>query len=152
MDQFEELLQGGVESTNKSLRGNPQKLLQAFPASRYHVGPSHPEMVTNFKLLLWCHSKVALHCRVYFALWVKLCWKVVIGGFIKMIPSGPIFPNLNYFRQNIWRLSSVQFHFWHIFGTSWTQPTAAEGFTIESVSIQAGCRKDVNEVLRTSWM
>ena len=86
------------------------------------------------------------------ALWVKLCWRVVIGGFTKMIPSGPIFRNLNYFRQNIWRLSSVQFHFWYIFGTSWTQPTTAEAFTIESVSIQAGCRKDVNEVLRTSWM
>ena len=63
-----------------------------------------------------------------------------------MIPTGPIFLNLNYFRQNIWRLSSVQFHFWYIFRTSWTQLTAAEGFTIESVSIQAGCRKDVNEI------
>ena len=50
------------------------------------------------------------------ALWVKLCWKVVIGKFTKMIPSGPIFLNLNYFRQNIWRLSSVQFHFWYILG------------------------------------
>ena len=86
------------------------------------------------------------------ALWVKLCWRVVIGGFTKMIPSGSIFLNLNYFIKNVWRSSSVQFHFWHIFGTSWTQPTAAEGFTIESVTVQAGCRKDVNEVLRTSWM
>ena len=86
------------------------------------------------------------------ALWVKLCWKVVIGGFTKMIPSGPIFLNLNYFRHNIWRLSSVQFHFWYIFGTSWSQLTAEEGFTMESVSIQTGCRKDVNEILRTSWM
>ena len=50
------------------------------------------------------------------ALWVKLCWKVVIGGFAKMISSGPIFFNLIYFRQNIWRLSSVQFHFWFMLG------------------------------------
>ena len=96
------------------------------------------------------HHHRPAFCHI--ALWVKLCWNVVIGGFTKMIPTGPIFLNLNYFRQNIWRFSSVQFHFWHIFGTSWTQPTAAEGFTIESVTIQVGCRKDVNEVLRTSWM
>ena len=86
------------------------------------------------------------------ALWVKPCWKVEIEEFSKMFPSGPIFMNLNYFRQNIWRLSSVQFHFWCIFGTSWTHLTAEEEFTIESVSIQAGCWKDMNEILRTSWM
>ena len=86
------------------------------------------------------------------ALWVKPCWKVELEEFTKIFLSGPIFMNLNYFRQNIWRLSSVQFHFWYVFGTSRTQPTAEEGFRIESVSIQAGCRKDVNEMLRTSWM
>ena len=86
---------------------------------------------------LWCTN----------ALWVKLCWKVVIGDFTKMISSGPIFLNLNYFRQNIWRLSSVQFLFWYIYlGTSWIQSTAEEGFTIGPVSIQAGCRKDVNKI------
>ena len=102
------------------------------------------------KILHLVTSKYLFISWFYNTLWVKLCWKVVIGGFTKMISLGPIFLNLK--RQIIWRSSSVQFHFWHIFGTSWTQPTAAEAFTIESVSIQAGCRKDVNEVLRTSWM
>ena len=50
------------------------------------------------------------------ALWVKPCWKVEIGEFTKMSPSGPIFMNLNYFRHNIWRFSSVQFHFWYMWG------------------------------------
>ena len=54
--------------------------------------------------------------HVTIALWVKPCWKVEIGEFTKMFPSGPIFMNLNYFRQNIWRFSTVQFHFWYILG------------------------------------
>ena len=37
-------------------------------------------------------------------------------------------------------------------GTCWTQPTAEEGCTTESVVIQVGCRKDVNESFRTSGM
>ena len=57
-----------------------------------------------------------------------------------MFPPGPIFMNPNY------RILEVQFHFWYILGTSWTQPTAEEGFTLESVSIQADCMKDVNAI------
>ena len=45
-----------------------------------------------------------------------------------MIPSGPIFRNLNYFRQNIWRLYSFQLRdddIWIVTfpkaGTTWTQ-------------------------------
>ena len=41
------------------------------------------------------------------ALWVNFCLKVEIEEFARMFPSGPIFMNLNYFRQNIWTLSSV---------------------------------------------
>ena len=44
---------------------------------------------------------------VYIALWVNSCLKVEIEEFARMFPSGPIFMNLNYFRQNIWTLSSV---------------------------------------------
>ena len=33
-----------------------------------------------------------------------------------MLSSAPIFLTSHYFRQNIWRLSSVQFHFLYIFG------------------------------------
>ena len=104
------------------------------------VAPPSPQ-------ILWQYDE-----NVVIALWVKPCWKMEIEEFTKFFPSGPTFMNLNYFRQNIWRLSSVQFHFWCIFGTSWTHLTAEEEFTIESVSIQAGCWKDMNEILRTSWM
>ena len=63
----------------------------------------------------WISTLLSTNIRHYpNALWVKLCWKVVIGEFTRMFPSGPIFMNLNYFRQNIWRLSSVQFHFWFV--------------------------------------
>ena len=123
-------------------------------------------VVRVWKQQFWQHGAVIwTPARVQFcpvngvtanALWVKHCWKVEIEELTKMFPSGPIFMNLNYFRQNIWRLSSVQFHFWYIFGTSWTQPTAGEGFTIESVSIQAGCwriwinfRDELNTSLKT---
>ena len=54
--------------------------------------------------------------RASTALWVKPCLKVEIEEFTKKIPSGPIFMNLNYFRHNIWRFSSIQFHFWYILG------------------------------------
>ena len=62
----------------------------------------------------------------------------------------PHFSESQYFRQNIYPLSSFTFDL--CLGTSWTQPTAEEEFTIESVSIYAGGRKDMNEIFRTSWM
>ena len=41
-------------------------------------------------------------------------------------------------------LSSFTFDIY--LGTSWIQPTVEERFTIESISIQASCRKDVNRI------
>ena len=37
-----------------------------------------------------------------------------------MLPSGPIFPVYNFFRQNIWHSIFDQFHFHHIFGDEMT--------------------------------
>ena len=87
------------------------------------------EGIDSKNLVLWEKKRRAGERRSN-ALWVKPCWKVEIEEISKMFPSGPIFTNLNHFRQNIWRLSSVQFHFWYLFRTSWTQPTAEEGITI----------------------
>ena len=73
--------------------------------------------------------------------------KLEIRDSCQISTAAAIFFHYNYFRQTIWRLASVQFHFWYIYlGTSWTQPTAEEGFTIESVSIQPGCRKNVTKI------
>ena len=56
--------------------------------------------------------------------------------------------NLNYFMKIFGGcpLSSCMFDIY--LGTSLTQPTAEERFTIESVSIQADCWKDVNKILK----
>ena len=43
-----------------------------------------------------------------------------------------------------WPFSSFIFDIY--LGTSWTQPTTVEWFTIESISIQVGCREGVNEI------
>ena len=37
-----------------------------------------------------------------------------------MLPSVPIFPVYNFFRQNIWHSIFDQFHFHHIFGDEMT--------------------------------
>ena len=112
---------------------------------------SNDDMLSTIKLCCrwkWFSQAMEVFPRSYFlngkttcwiALWVKPCWKVDIEEFSNMFPSGPIFMYPIYFRQNIWRFSSVQFHFCYIFGTSWTQPNAEERLTIELVSIQAGC-------------
>ena len=101
-----------------------------FPISHFRFAHSQTNELTKGQI--WGRNSWSWENHIQIqasnALWVKLCWKVVLGGFTKMIPSGPIFLNLNYFRKNIWRLSSVQFHFWYIFGTSWTQPKAAEAW------------------------
>ena len=61
--------------------------------------------------------------------------------------TAAIFFHYNYFRQTIWRLASFSSFTFDIYlGTSWTQPTAEEGFTTESVSIQPGCRNDVTKI------
>ena len=39
-----------------------------------------------------------------------------IGDSSQIYTTAPIFFHYNYFRQTIWRLASVQFHFWYIFG------------------------------------
>ena len=99
-----------------------------------------------------CHTVTRMRGGKATALWVKLCWKVVIGEFTKMIPSAP-FLSISIVSDKIFGdcpLSSFTFDIY--LGTSWTQLTAEEGFTIESVSIQADCWKDVVEIFRTSWM
>ena len=53
--------------------------------------------------------------------------------------------------RNIWRLPAAQFHFWYIFGYELNTETADGGFAIGSVSIETGCRKDVNKIVGTSW-
>ena len=77
--------------------------------------------------------------------------KMEISDSSQISTTAPILSGYNYFRKDIWRLASVQFNFWYIFGTSWSQSTADGWFTISSVSIQAGCREDVNKILGTSW-
>ena len=71
------------------------------------------------------------------ALWDKPCWKVEIWGTFQDVSFRPHFYESQLFQTNNLRLSSVQFHSWNIFRTSWTQPTTEEEFAIESVSIAA---------------
>ena len=42
--------------------------------------------------------------------------KMEIGDSRQISTTAPIFSRYNYFRQTIWRLASVQFYFWCIFG------------------------------------
>ena len=77
-------------------------------------------------------------------------WKLEIQ--VRFPLQHPFFPGIFISDKLIvdWPLPSFTFDIY--LRTSWTQPTAEEEFKIELVSIQAGCRKDVNEILRTSWM
>ena len=72
--------------------------------------------------------------------------KMEIGDSSQISTTAAIFSQYDYFRQTIWRLASVLFTFDIYLGTSRTQPTAEEGFTIESVSIQPGCRNNVTKL------
>ena len=47
-------------------------------------------------------------------------WKAALRNFGWMLPSVPISPVYNFFRQNIWHLIYDQFHFHHIFGDDTT--------------------------------
>ena len=42
--------------------------------------------------------------------------KMEIGDSSQIFTTAAIFFQYDYFRQTIWRLASVQFHFWYIFG------------------------------------
>ena len=56
------------------------------------------------------------HICLYSALCVYPHWKAALRNFGQMLPSVPIFPVYNFFRQNIWHSIFDQFHFHHIFG------------------------------------
>ena len=78
----------------------------------------------------WLHSFTFCHCGfsnvssiclpVGMQRHIALCgyplYKAALRKFSKMLSSAPIFLTSHYFRQNIWRLSSLQFHFLYIFG------------------------------------
>ena len=78
------------------------KLQNIFVAYTLHKNPVNTccFTISAWRTLLPCYPWTLYHGAVptVTALWVKLCWKVEIGEFTKMIPSCPIFLNLNYFR------------------------------------------------------
>ena len=69
-----------------------------------------------------------------------------------MLPSVPIFPVYNFFRQNIWHSIFDQFHFHHIFGDKMTVSLDKTGKGT-SRPVLIFCRKaNVRNILGTSWM
>ena len=135
---------------------NAKELNTKLQNSAFKPSLSIPRLI----VCLSCLNSVLDHKTIYFlkgydssiALWVKPCWKVEIEELPKCFPQAPFLCG-SIISDEIFGdcpLSSFTFDIYLV--TSWTQSTAEGGFTIESVSIQAGCRKDVNEILRTSWM
>ena len=84
-----------------------------------------------------------IYCRSQLLLWVRLNRKWEIGIFP---PQPPFSPGMIISEKIFEDCPLFSFTFAIYLGTSWTQPTAEEGLTIGSVSIQAGCRREVNKI------
>ena len=97
--------------------------------------------IKSYGIAWYC---IVLHCTI--ALWGYPHVKWEIENLIQITTTALILLKFLNFSQNYWRLPAAQFHFWIIFGSSWTQSKAEEGLTIDPVSIQAGWRKDVNKL------
>ena len=91
------------------------------------------------------HSTAIAMCWncCYIALCVRLNRKWEIGIFT---PQHPFFPGIIISDKLFGACPLSSFTFDIYLGTSWIQPTAEEIFTLESVSIQASCRKDLNRI------
>ena len=84
--------------------------------------------------------------QIIIALWRKLFRKWEIGKFTKIITSPLIFSQYDYFRENIWRLSSVQFHFCYIFGDYLTTANCRRRVCNRPSFNSSRLRKEVNQV------
>ena len=69
----------------------------------------------NFKMATKFHIDYFFVCNFGNALCSFPLVKMEIRDSSQISTTAPIFSGYNYFRQNIWRLASVQFHFWYIF-------------------------------------
>ena len=81
----------------------PQIKLWRHPSSHIHI-------ITCSSLLL------DQYLELHNALCSYPLVKMEIGDSSQISTTAPIFSQYDYFRQTIWRLASVQFHFWYIFG------------------------------------
>ena len=87
-----------------------------------------PIIIWCLKLRLFCVLSLFVCSACLFLCWqmniIALCvypyWKAALRNFGWMLPSLPIFPVYNFFRQSIWHSIFDQFHFHHLFGDEMT--------------------------------
>ena len=104
------------------------------------------------RVLFWhgcCHF---LHCsHVHIALWRKPLSNLELRILPKWGPWLPFYQARIVSDENIWMISPLQFHFQFKFGYELKTVFCSSWIAKESVAIQTGCGKDVNEIEGTSW-
>ena len=110
----------------------------------------HSEMMTCSLAVLEPHL-VMLNLLLSIALCVKPFRNLEIKNFQKWWPWLPFSQARIISDKNIWMLSPLQFHFQSIFGYELKTVFCSSWIAKESVAIQTGCGKDVNQIEGTSW-
>ena len=85
------------------------------------------------------------------ALWRKPLRKLELRILPKWGPWLPFSQARIISDENIWMISPLQFHFQFKFGYELKTVFCSSWIAKESVAIQTGCGKDVNQVKGTSW-
>ena len=128
--------QGNHCCSSKNHKNAPQLLRTQPLPSNYFVIPSLVTFFYVYGLILidgnsspgamllaalwlsppFCLQKLQFEENCHTALCSYPLVKMEIGDSWQISTTAPIFSQYDYFRQTIWRLASVQFHFWYIFG------------------------------------
>ena len=115
------------------------------PTGQTPLSKVHPLTCTGQCTTLQC----TVQCTT--ALCVKPFRNLGIKNFPKWWPWLPFSQAGFISDKNIWMLSPLQFHFQSIFGYELKTVFCSSWIAKESVAIQTGCRKDVNQIEGTSW-
>ena len=104
--------------------------------------------ITQFMVRLHCQT---MNCCSTNALCVKPLRNLEIKNLPKWWPWLPFSQARIISDENIWMISPLQFHFQSKFGYELKTVFCSSWIAKESVAIQTGCGKDVNQIEGTSW-